>query len=120
MGASMSLSDPRSAGEAFRHHPTGSSQSGSTFTLAVATTFDAAEQLLKQGGEIPEDAVRRLLSVAVRLYAALAEETGLEPLPTEPSVSATDAVVTAVALLRAQNLNAFETALWFARTARRS
>jgi hypothetical protein len=64
---------------------------------------------------VPEPTLRKLMTIAVRLYAAAAERAGREPPPVDSSVNATEAVISAVALLRSQNLTAFEAALWFAR-----
>jgi hypothetical protein len=64
---------------------------------------------------VPEPALRKLMAVAVRLYAAASERAGRELVPVDSSVSTTEAVISAVALLRSQNLTAFEAALWFAR-----
>jgi hypothetical protein len=55
------------------------------------------------------------MTVAVRLYATAAERTGRELPPVDSSVSTTESVISAVALLRSQNLTAFDAALWFAR-----
>ena len=88
-----------------------------TLTSIAAAAVKEGERLLNEGDAVPEEALRQLLSVSVRLYAALVEEVGEERQPTDPSVSATDAVVAAVALLRAQNLNAFDAAVWFSRIA---
>jgi hypothetical protein len=117
-GASMSSSEAnrtlRAPDVAMALHPC-----NATLTSIAAAAVEEGERLLNEGGAIPEEALRRLLSVSVRLYAALVEEAGEERQPTEPSVSTTDAVVAAVALLRAQNLNAFDAAVWFSRVARR-
>jgi hypothetical protein len=64
---------------------------------------------------VPEPALRKLMSAAVRLYAAATERAGRELPPVDSSVNTTEAVISAVALLRSQNLTAFEAALWFAR-----
>lgn len=76
-----------------------------------------------QGGELgqvqPED-VTHLVSGAVKLYAAIAEEAepGAEIGPViDKTVSTTEAMVVACALLRAQRLNPFDLALWFQRAA---
>jgi hypothetical protein len=64
---------------------------------------------------VSEPTLRQLMTIAVRLYAAAAERAGRELPPVDSSVNTTEAVISAVALLRSQNLTAFETALWFAR-----
>jgi hypothetical protein len=64
---------------------------------------------------VPGRTLRKLMTVAVRLYAAAAERAGRELPPVDSSVNTTEAVISAVALLRSQNLTAFEAALWFAR-----
>jgi hypothetical protein len=116
----MSLSDMPLIDRAHAPCPEDAGSNEPTGDAAFAGALDAGERLLEQGGELPTDAIRRLLSLAVRLFAALVEETGDEGPPTDRSVSTTDAIVTAVALLRAHNLTAFETAVWFSRSAGRS
>jgi hypothetical protein len=64
---------------------------------------------------VPEPALRKLMTIAVRLYAAASERAERELVPVDSSVSTTEAVIAAVALLRSQNLTAFEAAIWFAR-----
>jgi hypothetical protein len=58
--------------------------------------------------------LRRSLSAIVRLYAA-AVEGGADGVPVDDSVSTTDVVQTASALLRSRDLNPFDLALWFGR-----
>lgn len=72
-----------------------------------------------QAGELA--AVRRedvtdLVTGAIKLYAAYAEELETEVPPVDSSVSTTEAMVVACALLRAQQMNPFDLALWFQRT----
>lgn len=86
------------------------------FADAVATLSD----IEVAGTPVPEMTVRRLVGITVRLYAATAERLGREFPPTDETVGTTEAVVAAVALLRSQNLNAFDAALWFSRTTPRS
>jgi hypothetical protein len=77
-----------------------------------------------EGGElaqVPVEVLTNLMSAAVKLYAASVEE--LEPgADTSPivddTVSTTEAIVVASALLRAHHLNPFDLALWFSRTAK--
>jgi hypothetical protein len=64
----------------------------------------------------PQD-VTALLSEAVRLYAAVVEETEREIAPIDATISTTEGMVVACALLRAHHLNPFDLALWFSRTA---
>jgi hypothetical protein len=67
----------------------------------------------------PED-VTALMTEAVRLYAAVTEEIEREIPPIDASISTTEAMVVACALLRAHRLNPFDLALWFSRTAPRA
>ena len=68
---------------------------------------------------VPED-VTALMTEAVRLYAAVTEEIEREIPPIDASISTTEAMVVACALLRAHRLNPFDLALWFSRTAPRA
>jgi len=64
--------------------------------------------------------VTNLVSSAVKLYAAAVEEAelGAKAIPViDGTVSTTEAMVMACALLRAHHLNPFDLALWFSRTA---
>jgi len=78
-----------------------------------------------QAGEVTQigsQAVTKLMSDAVKLYAAQVEEAepGAEIAPViDGTVSTTEAMVVACALLRAHRLNPFDLALWFQRTAPR-
>lgn len=82
---------------------------------AIRRTIDSGEIV-----EIPPAGVTNLVSNAVKLYAAIVEEAapGKEPVPViDGTVSTTEAMVVACALLRAHHLNPFDLALWFSRTA---
>ncbi len=81
----------------------------------IAATAEAG-----QIGRVPPEDVTALLTEAVRLYAAVTEEIEREFPPIDASISTTEAMVVACALLRAHRLNPFDLALWFSRTARRS
>ena len=65
------------------------------------------------------DALRELISDATLAYARAVEECGEEFPPLRPDVSTTDAMTLACALVRSQNLNPFDLALWFSRHAGR-
>ena len=65
---------------------------------------------------LSDEQLRRLLSAAIRLYAAVSERAAEDIVPINADVSTTDAVVLACALLKAHELNPFDLALWFSRT----
>jgi hypothetical protein len=69
--------------------------------------------------QVRAEDITKLMSSAVKLYAAQVEEA--EPGPgasvIDDTVSTTEAMVVACALLRAHRLNPFDLALWFQRTA---
>ena len=65
---------------------------------------------------VPREDVTSLVTEAIKLYAAYAEELECEISPTDSSVSTTEAMVVACALLRAQHMSPFDLALWFQRT----
>lgn len=69
---------------------------------------------------VPSADVTNLVSGAVKLYAAIVEDAapGADVVPViDGTVSTTEAMVMACALLRAHHLNLFDMALWFSRTA---
>ena len=63
------------------------------------------------------DDIRAVLSAATRWYASAVEASGQEFRPVDASISATEAVTLACALLRSQDLTPFDLALWFSRGA---
>jgi hypothetical protein len=81
----------------------------------IERTIEAGEV-----ADLPGEQLTNLMSGAVRLYAARVEDTepgGATAPIIDATVSTTDAVVVATALLRAHHLNPFDLALWFSRTA---
>jgi hypothetical protein len=84
---------------------------GTAFCLAV-------EHALKRGKPqaISDAALRRVLTAAVRVYAAKAEDIGREIAPfLDNAVTATETVTAACAMIRAADLNLFDVAMWFRR-----
>ena len=79
---------------------------------------DEVERLIGEGGAagVAAEDLRRLVSSVVRLYAAANEGADEEVLPLHDDVATTDAVVLATALLKSQDLNPFDLALWFSRS----
>jgi hypothetical protein len=63
----------------------------------------------------PED-VTHLMTAGIKLYAAYAEELDAEVPAVDGTVSTTETMVAACALLRAQHMNPFDLALWFQKT----
>lgn len=88
----------------------------SVLLAAVRTQMERTLGTEEVAGVARED-VTAILSGAVKLYAAFAEELGSEIPALDSTVSTTEAMVVACALLRAQRMNPFDLALWFARTA---
>jgi len=78
----------------------------------------AARDALKRGepDAISDKALQQVLTAAVKVYAAKVERRGHDVVPfTHGSVTATETVVTACALIRAADLNMFDVAIWFHR-----
>jgi nitrite reductase (NADH) small subunit len=83
-----------------------------------AAFCDAVESALKRGEPqaISDAALRRVLTAAVRVYAAKAEDAGREIAPfLDNAVTATETVTAACAMIRAADLNLFDVAMWFRR-----
>ena len=78
----------------------------------------AARDALKRGepDAISDKTLQRVLTAAVKVYAAKVERRGhdVEPFP-RGTVTATETVVTACGLIRAADLNMFDVAIWFHR-----
>jgi hypothetical protein len=64
---------------------------------------------------IDVDELRSLVSSITRLYAACSDRAGYEIPAIDETVSPTDAVALACALIRAHNLNPFDLAIWYSR-----
>jgi len=80
------------------------------------TTFEAALEALNRASLTPDD-IRAVLTAATRWYASAVETSGQEFRPVDATISATEAVTLACALLRSQDLTPFDLALWFSRGA---
>jgi len=81
-----------------------------------ASETAAAIEALNAASLTPDD-IRAVLSAATRWYAAVVEASGQEFAPIDGTISATEAITLACALLRAQDLTPFDLALWFSRGA---
>ena len=81
----------------------------------------AAERALSSGqpGQVSDAALERVLTAAVRLYAAKAEtDTPPAQAITPSAVTPTDVVVTVSDLIRAAGLNLWDVSMWFNRMKR--
>ena len=78
---------------------------------------DLERALTRGEAHLVSDAVlQRLFVAAVKAYAAKVEKTGEEPrVFAEHSITATEAVTVACAMIRAVDLNMFDVAIWFSR-----
>ena len=89
---------------------------------ALGTDFvEAAERALYSGmlEQVPNAELERVMTAAVRLYAAKAESENPTARPVTPErVTPTDVVVTVSALIRGAGLNLWDVSMWFNRTKR--
>jgi hypothetical protein len=79
---------------------------------------EATERALAAGqlGQVSDAELERVMTAAVRLYAAKAETDTPPAQPiTRSSVTPTDVVVTASDLIRAAGLNLWDVSMWFNR-----
>ena len=81
-----------------------------------ASEAAAALEALNAASLTPDE-IRAVLSAATRWYASAVEASGQEFRPVDATISTTEAVTLACALLRSQNLTPFDLALWFSRGA---
>jgi hypothetical protein len=98
------------------------SENAARLSALVAQLSERIDETVKAGevADVPWPDVTALVSGAVKLYATSAEEAESEVPVIDGTVSTTEAMVVACALLRAHHLNPFDLALWFSRTARSS
>jgi hypothetical protein len=88
----------------------------------LGTDFvEAAERALSSGRleQVSDAELERVMTAAVRLYAAKAEATDSPAQPvTAEYVTPTDIVVTVSAMIRAVGLNLWDVSMWFNREKR--
>jgi hypothetical protein len=86
-----------------------------------ADFVEAAERALASGQpeRVSDADLERVMTAAVRLYAAKAETADSPASPVEPErVTPTDIVVTVSAMIRAVGLNLWDVSMWFNREKR--
>jgi hypothetical protein len=84
----------------------------------VAAFCASVDDALARGKpeEVADESLQRLLSAAVRLYAAKSEDRAQELPPFgERPVNATEAVTAICAFMRAADLNFFDLQMWYRR-----
>jgi len=91
----------------------------STGAVSLGTDFvEAADDALATGRleRVTDAELERIMTAAVRLYAAKAEADGSPARPVTPDmVTPTDVVVTVSALIRSAGLNLWDVSMWFNR-----
>ena len=90
-------------------------------TAIGADFVEAAKRALCSGilEQVPDAELERVMTVAVRLFAAKAEAENSAVRPVTPKeVTPTDVVVTVSALIRSAGLNLWDVSMWFNRTKR--
>lgn len=87
-----------------------------------ADFVEVAERALSAGHpeQVPDADLERIMTAAIRLYAAKAEVAEQPPPPvTAERVTPTDIVVTVSALIRTVDLNLWDVSMWFNREKRK-
>jgi hypothetical protein len=77
--------------------------------VALRSSVDA---LVAGDAEVSEKNIQDIMTAAVQLYAAKVTNEGDFPAVTRGTITATDAMITTTALLRAVNVQVFELGLW--------
>jgi hypothetical protein len=86
---------------------------GAAFCDAVEAALNNADP-----AAISDESLRRVLTSAVKLYAAKMDGLAEDKQPFEQNaVNATETVVASCAMIRAAGLNLFDVAMWFRRSA---
>src|ERR1700691_5330236 len=98
------------------------SEQAAKLSDTVAVVLRQIDAAMRAGelAAVPSEHVTNLLTGAIKLYVAYAEELEIEISPIDVTVSTTEAVVVACALLRAQHMNPFDLAVWFQRSTPRA
>jgi len=85
---------------------------------AVSAFCAQVDDALRSGKPeaVPDESLQRVLTAAIRLYAAKAEDRAQElpPFGDKP-VNATEAVTAICAIMRAADLNFFDLQMWYRR-----
>jgi hypothetical protein len=88
------------------------------FSSAAAAFAETAEQVLACGAasQVESGDIERVLTAAMKLYAAKAEAEAAPPPPVSADkITPTEAVVVISETMRALNLNLFDLSMWYRR-----
>ena len=87
------------------------------FRILVEAFTDAAERALSRGdfSGITSSDLERVITAAVKLYAAKSEVDETLAAPISERATPTEVVVVVSEMLRAVNLNVFDLAMWYRR-----
>jgi DNA-binding IclR family transcriptional regulator len=100
-----------SAAPAQAVHAGNGAEAGDRFVALV-------EQALATGdfSRVPDDLIERVMTAAVKVYAAKGEAVGAYPLPLAADrITPTEVVVVVSEMIRAADLNLFDLSMWYRR-----
>jgi hypothetical protein len=100
------------------HAASSAAAHGAGLADLAAAFCDAAERALAagDGAALSGEELRRLLTVAMKLYALRAEAEDRAPAPIAADrLTPTEVVLIVTEMLRASNLNLFDLAMWYRR-----
>ena len=79
---------------------------------AQLATLRSSIDALASDADVTEQNIQQIMTAAVQLYAAKVTNDGDFPAVSRGTITATDAMITTTALLRAVNVQVFELGLW--------
>lgn len=85
---------------------------------AASPFCDYVEAMAQAGAlsDIPEEALRNVLTAAIKAYSAKVEASGEEFPPVDiGKINATEGVIAVCAIIRTIDLNMFDVSMWFNR-----
>ena len=76
------------------------------------SSLRASVAAIGDGSDVCEDDIQAIMTAAVQLYTAKVNADGVFPVVAGGTITATDAMITTSALLRAVNVQVFELGFW--------
>jgi hypothetical protein len=108
-----STAQTESGGDEFSHQ-----EFGQEFRNHAEALAGLAERVLASGAaaQIADEDIERVLTAAMKLYAAKAEAEAMPPPPVSADrITPTEVVVVISEMMRAVNLNLFDLSMWYRR-----